>query len=618
MLPDIKFLKLKSNIYYKIKKENKEKLTAKQLGFLNLIRKNKIYKAEKVDKKKYNRFFLSILEKKNLISKIEISSPQNSHIFSAGINTKKLTYFQQEAYSQILIFLNKKKYKPIFLDGITGSGKTEVYFKIIENFLKKEKQVLVLIPEIALSKQWINRFKDIFGFQPFIWNSEVKNSKKKEIWQASIRGDPLVLVGARSSIFLPFSNLGIIIIDEENDISYKQQEKIIYNARDMAIVKSKITKAKLLLISATPSLETFYNCKIKKYNSVILNKRFGAANDPKIKLIDMKFNYNKIFANDTSNILKEKVKNGNQVLILINKRGYAPITICSKCGEKETCPNCDINLVFHKSKEKLVCHHCGAYKNIKNVCGSCKAVNSKINLGYGIEKVAIEVKKMFKSYEIVTLSSDTIKKENFSEILKEIESGKIRIIIGTQIISKGFNFLKLNSVFILDFDIWFNNCDIRTNEKIFQLTQQVSGRTSRKSMTGEVFIQTYDVKNYLLEMLKLNKRNIFYQNELALRKKIMLPPYYRLIAIILLGKDVKFLRKLSFKLKMILEEYKELILLGPIPAPVEFIRNEYRYRILIKTNQPFFAQKILKSINFNKLSVNKVRIKIDVDPVSFF
>ena len=386
----------------------------------------------------------------------------------------------------------------------------------------------------------------------------------------------------------------------------------------MAIVKSKINLSNIILVSATPSLETYNNSNNKKYNYFQLTERFGVAKNPKIFLIDMKLDKKRLISEQTLKILKGKISSGKQVLILINRRGYAPITICSNCGYKETCKKCDINLVYHKSKNKLICHHCGTSRDPEILCNNCGKSNKKIRLGFGIEKVKEEIDKEFKNINSISLSSDSIRSNSFQSVLLDIEKAKTKIIIGTQIISKGFNFLHLNSIFILDFDLWFYNSDIRTNEKIFQLTQQVSGRTSRKSETGEVYIQTYDTNNSLLKYIISSERDKFYNNELFLRKKALLPPFCKLIAIILIGKDINLLKIASYKLKDSLSTFNDLKLLGPIPAPIEYINKEYRYRILIKTNRAFYVQKVLKNINLSKILKNKVKIKIDVDPMSFF
>jgi primosomal protein N' (replication factor Y) (superfamily II helicase) len=618
IIPNDKFIKTNTKTFFKENESYSFQLKEKQKEFLSYISKNYISDKEILDQGFYKKSFIDSLVKKKIVYKNYQVDKEYLNLDLKKIKLNKLSYSQDKVYYKILNLFKIKQPKPIYFDGVTGSGKTEVYFKLIKNFLKEEKQVLVLIPEIALSKQWINRFYKVFQFEPFIWNSSIKISEKKKIWQAAINGDSLIVVGTRSSIFLPFSNLGVTIIDEENDVSYKQEEQAIYHARDMAIVKSKINKSNIILVSATPSIETYYNYNQKKYHLVSLEKRFGKAKNPKINLIDMKYHNGKLFSSNALKIIKKKLREKKQVLILINRRGYAPITLCSKCGAKDSCKYCDINLVHHKSTNMMVCHHCGYTKVLNSDCNSCKRKNSIISLGYGIEKVVEEINHFFKNCNLVSLSSDTIRQNDFLKTLKEIEDGKIEIIIGTQIISKGFNFLKLDSVFILDFDMWFYNADIRTNEKIFQLTQQVSGRTSRADDTGEVYIQTYDTDSYLLKILKSNNKEDFYKKELALREQGKLPPYKKLVAIILLSKELEFLKKVAIKIKSYFEGFNHLEVLGPIPAPIEYIRSEYRYRILIKTNQSFLVQNILKGYDFKKILRNKVKVKIDIDPLSFF
>ena len=618
IIPNDKFLEKKKTTFFQINNNYSLKLTAKQKEFLNYLSENHLSDKEIIKASHYKKSFIDNLVKKKIVLKKYQINEEYFKFNIKKIKLNKLNISQDQTYNKILNLVKAKQSKPIYFDGITGSGKTEVYFKVINEFLKKQQQVLVLIPEIALSKQWINRFYKVFKFEPFVWNSSIKISEKKKIWQASINGDSLIVVGTRSSIFLPFSNLGVIIIDEENDISYKQEEQVIYNARDMAIVKSKINKSHIILVSATPSIETYYNYNEKKYDLVSLERRFGKAENPNVNLIDMKYHNGKLFSSNALKIIENKLKEQKQVLILINRRGYAPITLCTKCGAKDSCKYCDINLVHHKRTNMMVCHHCGYSKLLNSTCNSCKRKNYMINLGYGIEKVSEEIKFFFKNSNFVVLSSDTIKQKDFSRTLKEIEDGKIEIIIGTQIISKGFNFLKLNTVLILDFDMWFYNADIRANEKIFQLTQQVSGRTSRADETGEVYIQTYDVDSYLLKNLRSNNREEFYKKELLLRKQAQLPPYIKLVAIILLSKEVDFLKEVSTKIKDYLKGFNHLLVLGPIPAPIEYIKSEYRYRLLIKTNQAFLVQNILKDYDFKKILRNKAKVKIDIDPLSFF
>ncbi len=617
MISNVKFLEPNVAYKYIVRRNLDINLTNKQKIFIKEV-KGASFEEQKNILSNYSKSFINNIIDKNIIEKKVYKEKKNIRPDLQKVKLKKLSLQQDVVYNKILEKINKKKYKPIFLDGVTGSGKTEVYFKLIKHFLANKKQVLVLIPEIALSKQWISRFYNAFKFYPLVWNSKVNQSEKKKIWQDIIQGKINVVVGARSAIFLPFSKLGITIIDEENDISYKQEENPIYNARDMAVVKSKINLSDIVLVSATPSLETYNNSKNKKYDYYKLTDRFGSAKNPKVFLIDMKLDKKRLISKHTIALLKEKINKGKQILILINKRGYAPITICSNCGHRETCKKCDINLVYHKKNNKLICHHCGYSMDPKSLCINCGEPDKKIRLGYGIEKVTEEIKIAFNNINIISLSSDSIDYSTFQKVLEDIENANTKIIIGTQIISKGFNFLNLSSIFILDFDLWFYNTDIRTNEKIFQLIHQVSGRTSRKSETGEVFIQTYDTNNSLLKYIVSGNRDKFYESELFLRKKTLLPPYCKLIAIILIGNDKNYLRTVSFTLKDRLSNFNDFTLLGPIPAPVEYIKNEYRYRMLIKTNHAFRVQKIFKIINFSKILKNKAKIKIDIDPLSFF
>ena len=564
-----------------------------------------------------SRAIVKELERKTYVEK-KVSVKQNP-VSKNKINNKfflKLNKEQLKVYEDIKKTAKTNLAHLIF--GITGSGKTEVYFKIIKYYLLQKKQILILLPEIGLAHQWIDRFKKVFNFLPLNWNSSVSNNEKNKIWQTVSIGRPVVVVGTRSALFLPFTKLGLTIIDEENDISYKQEDSLIYNARDMAIVRAKFTSSHLLLVSATPSLETYWNSLKKKYNHTRISKRYGISTLPKIELINMYKEKGKIFSTKTQSEIKKNLQEGKQTLILINRRGYAPITLCVKCGRKQKCLNCDINLVLHKKSQLLVCHHCGYSKNINSQCEFCKGKGNIIHVGVGIERVLEEAKKIFDTKSLIALSSDTFNSKTFSDTLKKIENNEIKILIATQIISKGFNFLHLNKVFILDFDMWFYNSDIRTSEKIFQLTQQVAGRAGRGNELGKVYIQTYDIENSLLTKIKNNDRENFYKEELLFRERTLLPPFSKLVAIILQGKNLKDVERSSYKIKNLLSSYSGLTILGPIPAPIEFLNKQYRYRILIKSEHSLCIQKKIKSKVLQSLINSGIRIKIDVDPYSFF
>ena len=598
-------------------KTDKVKFTETQKKILDFIQNKSSSKKKVIEKFKKNSSVIKLLIKKNIILENKKKIKPEKLINFDNFRLKRLSDAQDKAYNQIEKKILLDQNKPIFLDGVTGAGKTEIYFKLIKDSIKKKKKVLVLIPEIALSQQWLERFKENFNFYPLVWNSQVGIKEKRKIWNSALSEEPLVLVGARSSLFLPYTNLGLIVIDEENDQSYKQEEGIIYNARDMAVVKSKIEKCGLILVSATPSLETYNNCKLNKYDLVKLEERFKGSKHPKTKIIDMKKSKSKIISEKTESQIKININKKKQSLILINRRGYAPVSLCISCGYKRKCNNCDTNLVYHKEKNILMCHYCGKIESMEKKCTNCGSKDFVL-VGCGLEKVYEEVKKLFKTARIIKLSSDTLDKESFIKTLKDIDESKIEIIIGTQIISKGFDFKNLQSVFIIDFDMWFNNADIRTNEKVFQLTQQVAGRAGRRTERGELFIQTYQPRNQLLFDITRNKRDLFYEKELKLRKKNNLPPFSKLTSITISSNSSNLAEKKAKNLKYLLEATKELKVLGPIPAQVFILNSKYRFKLLIKTRNPFTIQRYLVKNNIYLNTDSKVKVKLDIDPHTLY
>ena len=618
-LPNKRLIEKCSNKFFSINKEAEKikKLSIKQKKLLLILDKEKKTYLE-LNESKFSKPYLKAQIKNHLINEEEKRIEINHKAQVNSAITINLNKEQDKALNKISNCLRLNKVKPVLFDGVMGSGKTEVYFKIIEHYIKESRQVLVLLPEIVLSSQWIKRFESVFGFSPLVWNSDVTLAKKNLIWQSALNNDPIVVIGARSSLFLPFGNLGIVIIDEENDMSYKQEDGTIYNARDMAIVRANLCFNSILLVSATPSLETYHNAKKNKYNYVKLTKRFSNSQLPIIKVIDMKKEKRKLISLRVINEIRENIKKKKQSLILINRRGYAPIQVCFKCGHVIKCKNCSINLVLHKKLGCLICHHCGEREEINYDCNKCNSKNSIISIGFGIEKIFEEIKKEFYKEKIIALSSDVIKKNNFSKILQDIENNNIKIIIGTQIISKGFDFSNLAKVFILDFDMWFYNSDIRTGERVFQLSQQVSGRAGRRDEQGEVFIQSYYTKNKLLEKIINSDRDLFYEEELAARGKSLLPPYTKMASVVVSGKNLEETKETANNAAVFLSENTLLIILGPIPAPIFFLRREYRYRLILKSKKPFFIQDNLKHMIKHFKYNNKIKLKIDIDPYSFF
>ena len=507
------------------------------------------------------------------------------------------------------------------LQGITGSGKTLVYFERIKESLKKNKQVLVLLPEIFLTNQFNKRFEDYFGFKPSIWHSKITKKNKRIIWQNVNNGKIGLVVGARSSLFLPFKNLGLIVVDEEHDNSYKQDEGIRYNARDMAISRGSFENVPVILSTSIPSLETYKNVKSKKYNLTKLNKRYKDFSLPNAEIINL--NLTKKSKNiwldiKTLNLVKKYLDKGDQVLFFLNRRGYAPFMICKVCGYKLECPNCSIFLTFHKYLNKALCHHCGHKTQIKNKCKNFDTTCDFQMYGPGVEKIFSELKQIFPQKKIKILSSDflTKKKETY-ELLNDIEKNKVNILVGTQLISKGFNFPNLNCIVVVDADFSGMGFDLRSTEKNIQLYNQLSGRAGRFSKDSIIIYQTFNPKDETLKNILKNKQDEFLEEEFLLRKKKNLPPFARLIAFIVSSKNERDGLIEAKKIKKILSSIQNIDVMGPVTSPIFKIKNNYRTRLLLRSPINLFPQKqISQALKLFKVS-KKIKLTVDVDPLNF-
>ena len=507
------------------------------------------------------------------------------------------------------------------MDGVTGSGKTEVYFQAILNTLKQKKQVLVLLPEIYLSTEWNFRFKQNFGFDPLIWHSNLSKKIRKETWFKVNRGDNNAIVGARSALFLPFSNLGLIIIDEEHDNSFKQEEGVLYNARDMALIRAKIEKIPIILSTATPSMETWSNSQNNKFSYVKLSERIGIAKMPEIRIVDMReanLDYNKWISHSLKDKISENLVNKNLSLLFLNRRGYAPLKLCNSCGHRLKCRNCESWLVEHKKDNILICHQCGITQKFENKCKSCGEEETLISCGPGVERIEEEIMGYFPEVKIEILSSDTVKNpQAMSALLEKIQNSEIDIIIGTQMISKGHNFKNLTLVGIIDADMSLSGGDLRASEKAFQVLHQVSGRAGRENKKGIVLIQTYDPENQVIEALKKNNRDNFLTMEKDFRKVANLPPFGRLVSIIISSKDQYKLERFGNTLKDFAPNFENISILGPAPAPIFYLRGKFRYRFLIKTKKEINIQKVIKIWLQNTKLPSAIKLVIDIEPYSF-
>lgn len=514
------------------------------------------------------------------------------------------------------------------LDGITGSGKTEVYFNVINEALKKpEAQVLIMLPEISLTGQFLSKFKDRFGILPVLWHSSVTKAQRRDNWKAIISGDARVIVGTRSSLFLPYKNLSLIVLDEEHDGSYKQEEGVIYQGRDMAVLKSMVDKIPIILASATPSIETINNVNLGKYSVVKLTSRFGSAVMPDVELIDMRQNqpakesWGKAWL---SSILvkqiEEKLSAKEQVMLYINRRGYAPLVLCGKCGHRIQCPNCNVYLTAHnKDDTRCCCHHCGYSMRLPKVCPKCQAEDSWTLCGPGIERIEEEVKNRFPMASVETISSDIITSQTrLNEIISKIAKSEVDIIIGTQILVKGHHFPNLTLVGVVDGDMSFSSSDLRANENTFQLLTQVSGRAGRDVKKGNVVIQTYNPENSVMQAIKNNDREAFVKQELIDRQNAMMPPFSKLGALILSSKNKLVLENVCAKLRQKMPVGLDNIqVYGPIDSPLSYLKNNYRKRFLLVVDRKVRIQDILKRWVSMVNIPSSVKLKVDIDPYNF-
>ena len=569
----------------------------------------------------YNMVPLGMSLKLHLLSGDAVINFNNSEykIYNKKEEKKifKLTNEQNKILKEVQKELNK--FRVHLLQGTTGSGKTIIYFKTIEKVIKDGNQALILLPEIGLTGQFEKKFKEFFGFNPAIWHSGITPKRKKIIWSGLASKKINVIIGARSSLFLPFKKLGIIIVDEEHDQSYKQDEGVIYNARDMAIARANFENVPINLVTAVPSLETYANVKNNKYSLSRLIDRYKKANLPTHKIIDL--NKHKLIKESfiSSEIIRKAkyhIDIGDQVLFFVNRRGFAPYVLCKKCFKTLSCPHCSINLVYHKNVKKLLCHYCGFKTSSKRKCFKQEECDF-IYGGLGVEKVFDQLKLLFPNQKITIFSSDTINKVSSKNTLEKILSGDINIIVGTQLISKGYHFPKLNCIVVLEIDLNSQGHDLRSAEKNLQLYHQLSGRAGRDGKPAVVYFQSYDLKSESINQITSEDPFIFLERELKLRKNNNLPPFERFISLILTSTNENRLEIESNKLKKYLENKIQARVLGPVEAQIYRIKRKYRQRILIRSKKTQKIQKVLRlALNQYKIP-SEIKLTVDVDPISF-
>lgn len=529
---------------------------------------------------------------------------------------------QHRAADHLVHAVKNKNYEVCLLDGVTGAGKTEVYFEAVAQAIKQGQQVVIMLPEIALSNAFIDRFKKRFGCKPALWHSALTPAQRRITWRGVAEGHTKIVVGARSALFLPYQDLGLIVIDEEHDPAYKQEDGVIYNARDMAVVRSHIGQLPTVLISATPSLESISNAWAGRYTHLHLPDRFGGATLPDVELIDMKVDKPSDRQHFISPRLKEEIEQtierGEQVLLFLNRRGYAPLTICRSCGHRMECPRCTAWLVEHRQSSRLHCHHCGYNTRVPSTCPECGEEESMAACGPGIERISEEVKEYFPDARHVVLASDTAQSnEELKIVLDDIRAHEYDIIIGTQIIAKGHHFPKLTLVGVIDADLGLQGGDLRAAERTYQLLHQVAGRAGREKLQGRVFLQTFLPENKVMQAMTGHDRDLFLEIEDGEREAAHMPPYSRLAGIIVSGKDEQLVMNTAKELGRTAPQGPNIQTLGPAEAPFYRLRGNYRRRLLVRADKNINIQKSIEQWIASIKTPSTIRIYIDIDPQSF-
>lgn len=532
---------------------------------------------------------------------------------------------EQQTAADFLCRKVENGFSVTLLDGVTGSGKTEVYFEAVAETLEQGKQVLILVPEISLTTQWLGRFQKRFGVRPANWHSGLSLKERVDTWKAIAEGRVKVVVGARSALFLPYTDLGLMVVDESHDHSFKQEDVVNYQGRDMAVVRAKIEQIPLILSTATPDLETVVNVEEQKYDKVELKNRFAEAKLPEIKVVDLKKDKPQKgewgvswLAPTLVKALHENLAKGEQSVLFLNRRGYAPLLLCRDCGHRLQCPSCSSWLTEHKKSGVMMCHHCGYVDDIPLVCPHCGSKDGLTACGPGVERVAEEAAMRFPEAKIEILSSDNAGTfAAVSKVIERMERHETDILIGTQIIAKGHHFPNLTLIGIVDADLGLMGSDLRACEQTYQLLAQVAGRAGRGDKSGTVYLQTVYPENNVLQALLHNDRNGFLEFEKNSRRLLHYPPYGKLAALIVSGTNSALVERTAIDLGRTAPHTEHIEVLGPAPAPLYLLKDKYRFRLLLKTSRLINIQNVITQwLAMNNIP-NNVRVEVDIDPYSF-
>ena len=512
-------------------------------------------------------------------------------------------------------------FAPFLLDGVTGSGKTEVYFEAIAEALRLGRQTLVLLPEIALTEPFLKRFAARFGHEPVAWHSGLRQSQRRRAWRAIASGDAKVVVGARSSLFLPYPQLGLIVVDEAHETSFKQEEGVPYHARDVAVMRAKLEAIPIVLASATPAIESRQMAEIGVYTEVRLPERYGVAELPDIEALDLTADppqRGRWLAPRLVRELEETLERGEQALLFLNRRGYAPLTLCRNCGHRFQCPNCTAWMVEHRLVHRLACHHCGHMMQPPNSCPECGEEGSLVPVGPGVERIADEVAALFPDARTAVVTSDTIwSPAKAAEFVGRMEGGEIDIVVGTQLVTKGYHFPNLTLVGVVDADLGLQGGDLRAAERTFQQIAQVAGRAGRGEKPGRVLIQTHEPSAAVIEALVSGDSESFYAAETQSRREAAMPPFGRLAGIVISSEDSNEATEAAKLIGRSAPRVENMAVFGPAPAPLAMLRGRHRQRLLVHAARSVDMQDVIRDWLGKLTWPRGVRVTVDVDPYSF-
>lgn len=532
-----------------------------------------------------------------------------------------LSAVQSAAAAAMRASVSAQKFGVTLLDGVTGSGKTEVYLEAVAQTLRAHRQALVLLPEIALSVQFLQRFARRFAAAPAVWHSELTPAARRETFRAVAQGRADVIVGARSALFLPFPALGLIVVDEEHESAFKQEDGVMYNARDMAVVRARLSGAPCVLVSATPSLESVENAASGRYTRLDLPTRHGGAVLPRVNAVDLRANppeRGKFLSPVLVAAVRETLARDEQAMLFLNRRGYAPLTLCRRCGHRISCPNCTAWLVEHRSHSRLICHHCGHSAALPETCPACEAEGSFVPIGPGVERIAEEVAALFPAARTLVMASDHITgPQQAAEAAQRITDRDADIIIGTQMVAKGWHFPHLTLVGVVDADLGLAGGDLRAGERTVQMLHQVAGRAGRAQAPGTVLLQSFSPEHPVIAALISGDLPDFYAQEAAARRPGHWPPYGRLAALIISATDEKLADQTARAFARTAPRGPGIEVLGPAPAPYALLRGRFRRRLLLKTAKHIPIQPLLRAWLAQTDISKSSRVDVDIDPVSF-